>query len=31
VLARTGLSGFFDLEPSAARADGIRTTAGSLT
>jgi anti-anti-sigma regulatory factor len=31
VLARTGLSGFFDLEPSAARADGIRTIAGSLT
>jgi anti-anti-sigma factor len=31
VLARTGLSAFFDIEPSAGRADGLRAAAGSLS
>jgi ABC-type transporter Mla MlaB component len=29
VLARTGLSGFFEIEPSAGRTDGLRAAAGS--
>lgn len=29
VLARTGLAGFFDIEPSTGRAEGLRAAVGS--